>query len=130
MLICKFRLADFENLLREFPELEHQLLRDARNELAEIQHQLLLLGRKTAIERVASFVLSLSERAADRGEADSPVSIPMTRNSIGDYLGLTTESVSRSLSRLIKLGTISVDNSHQRVSIIDRDKLEELTGEF
>ena len=128
--ICKFKLVEFENLIEEFPELEHQLLKIARNELAEIQQQLLLLGRKTAIERLASFIISLSDRAVIRGEPDTPVSISMTRNSIGDYLGLTTESVSRSMTRLKKFGAIFVDNEHQRINILNRDKLEELTGEF
>jgi CRP/FNR family transcriptional regulator len=80
----------------------------ASHELAAAQEQMLLLGRKTAREKIASFLLMLSRRAAQRELPDDPVSVPMSRNDIGDYLGLTTETVSRTFSDLKGKGIIEL----------------------
>ncbi len=89
---------------------------------------MLLLGRKTAEERMATFILNLSDRAIRRGGTTGDlVALPMPRNDIGDYLGLTIETVSRSITRLKKLGTISLENS-RAVRIVDHDRLLELAG--
>ncbi|MBG06860.1 MAG: Crp/Fnr family transcriptional regulator [Rhodospirillaceae bacterium] len=98
--LCRFPTARFEALLEEFPKLEKQLLEVASNELAQAQDQMLLLGRKTAQEKVVSFLLSLSKRSHARGAPASPISLPMSRADIADYLGLTTETVSRTFTSL------------------------------
>lgn len=98
--LCRFPKPQFEALLDEFPKLEKQLLEVASNELVQAQDQMLLLGRKTAQEKVVSFLLSLSRRASRRGAAESPVNLPMSRSDIADYLGLTTETVSRTFTNL------------------------------
>lgn len=98
--LCRFPRPRFEALLDDFPKLEKQLLEVASNELAQAQDQMLLLGRKTAREKVVSFFLSLSERSQRRGGAPSPISLPMSRSDIADYLGLTTETVSRTFTNL------------------------------
>jgi len=67
---------------------------------------MLLLGRKTAREKVVSFLLSLSRRARRRGAPPSPVALPMSRADIADYLGLTTETVSRTFTALKGSGVI------------------------
>ena len=128
--LCKFKRIDLEKLFKEYPKMEARLLNMVRSELAEMQEQMLLLGRKTSIERVASFLLKLSDRAAVRGDPDNPVSIPMGRAGIGDYLGLSTESVSRSLTRLKKRGLIATENKMQRISIEKREDLIELAGGY
>ena len=97
----------FEALLDEFPKLEKQLLEVASNELAQAQDQMLLLGRKSAREKVVSFLLSVSERALQRGDAPSPISLPMSRADIADYLGLTLETVSRTFTNLIRVAVRS-----------------------
>ncbi len=74
------------------------------NELTRAQDQILLLGRKTADERVASFLLSMAERT---GAAAREISLPMTRLDMADYLGLTIETVSRVLTRLQREGLIA-----------------------
>jgi len=127
--MCRFPRAKLETLLKEFPKMETRLLGMARNELAEAQEQILLLGRKSAKERIASFLLMLSTRAERRGQPGNPVSIPMSRNDIGDFLGLTTETVSRTLTRLKRSSIITIDADHY-ISIADRDMLAEIAGGF
>lgn len=97
---CRFPRKAFRKLMHDSPELESELLSRASNELRAAHDQMLLLGRKTATERVASFLADLvarSERAG--GEAGRTV-VPMTRADMADYLGLTTETVSRAMTAL------------------------------
>ena len=94
-------------MLERFPKLERRLLGQASNELAVAQDQLVLLGRKTATEKVASFLLMISEHLRRNGLSDNPIWLPMTRQDIGDYLGLTTETASRMFAHLERRGAIS-----------------------
>ena len=121
--LCCFTRARFEAFLSDHPLLEHELYRMAAHELSAAQQQLVLLGRKTATERLASFLLLLADRA-DRlaGDKSSFVNLPMSRADIADYLGLTKETVSRIFSafradRLIRLRALNV------VEILDRPAL-------
>jgi CRP/FNR family transcriptional regulator len=107
--------------------VERRLLQIASTELAAAQDQMLLLGRKTATERVASFLLRLSERAVAHGRPGNPISLPMTRAEIGDYLGLTLETVSRTMTQLRKLGAIDLDNVNV-VRIASLETLRRLAG--
>lgn len=104
--LCRFPRRKLESLLDEFPRLEKRLLGMASNELVQAQDQILLLGRKTAQEKIVSFLLSLSTRAVRRGDGPSPISLPMGRADIADYLGLTTETVSRTITHLKRDGHI------------------------
>lgn len=104
--LCRFPRKRLEALFREMPKLERRLLGLASNELAAAQDQMLLLGRKTARERLASFLLMLSAGAKRRGLPTDPIVVPMTRNEIADYLGLTLETVSRNFSWLKTRGFI------------------------
>ena len=104
--LCRFPRRKLEALLDAFPRLEKRLLGMASNELVQAQDQILLLGRKTAQEKIVSFLLNLSERAVKRGDAPSPISLPMGRADIADYLGLTTETVSRTITHLKRDGFI------------------------
>ena len=79
--------------------MEKRLLTIASNELAAAQEQMVLLGRKTAREKLASFLMLLSRRMARLGKPDDVIELPMSRNDIGDYLGLTTETVSRTFTQ-------------------------------
>lgn len=127
--LCRFSRADLDTLMEQTPQLERRLLSMARYELAEAQDQILLLGRKTAKERIASFILMLSDRAVRRGESGNPVSIPMSRNDIGDYLGLTTETVSRTLTRLRSGGAIIME-SDRKVTLAEREVLQDIAEGF
>jgi CRP/FNR family transcriptional regulator len=124
---CRFRKADYRKILREMPELEHALLDRAAHELKAAHDQMLLLGRKTAMERLASFLFSLSERAMRAGGDGRLVDLPMTRAEIADYLGLTTETVSRVTTRLKTRGVIRLLTMHS-LSIERPDELLHLAG--
>ena len=83
-----------------------------------------MLGRKTAEEKLASFLLEM----LDRSPASDTIDLPMSRTDIADYLGLTIETVSRTFSSLKQHEVLSLPNAH-RVIILDRDALEELSGD-
>jgi CRP/FNR family transcriptional regulator, anaerobic regulatory protein len=89
------------------------------HELRAAQDQMLLLGRKAAAEKVASFLLLM----ADQQGSDDEISIPMARSDIADYLGLTTETVSRTFTKLKTEELIALPTPN-RVEIRDRDQLE------
>jgi len=125
--LCRFPRRRLETLMAAHPEMERRLLGLAGHELAEAQEQMLLLGRKTAQERLASFLLQLSQRARRRGRPDDPVDLPMGRSDIADYLGLTTETVSRGFTRLKTAGLIRLLPGH-RVALAERHRLEALAA--
>ncbi len=124
--LCRFPRRQLERLLDAFPKMERRLLAMASNELAAAQEQMMLLGRKTAHERIASFLLSLARREARHGAGDN-VMLPMTRTDIADYLGLTTETASRVFTSLKKRGYIELE-AGGRVRLADRDTLEEIAA--
>jgi CRP/FNR family transcriptional regulator len=128
-LLCRFPRHKLENLMQRLPKIEQRLLSIASNELAAAQEQMLLLGRKTAREKIASFLLMLSKRAKQRGQAGDPVSVPMSRTDIGDYLGLTTETVSRTFTQLKQDSIIQLLPNHQ-VRLAAQADLEEIAGGF
>ncbi|MGQ3040674.1 MAG: helix-turn-helix domain-containing protein [Brevundimonas sp.] len=103
---CRFRRSEYRDLIRETPSLEAALLERANHELAAAQNQMLLLGRKTALERIATFLLELPSHDPARVAPVGEVHLPMTRSEIADYLGLTIETVSRVLTRLKSRGVI------------------------
>lgn len=104
--VCRFRKPAFHALMAECPELEAALLARAGDELAAAREQLVLLGAKTAGARVASFLRSLPGADPMRPAPGGVVRLPMTRGEIADHLGLTLETVSRSLSQLKRTGVI------------------------
>jgi CRP/FNR family transcriptional regulator, anaerobic regulatory protein len=123
--LCRFPRSQLERLLDEYPKMEKRLLVMASNELAAAQDQMMLLGRKTAQEKVTSFLLALARRD-ERFNIDGEwVQLTMTRTDIADYLGLTTETVSRIFTGLRQRGCIELQGAG-RVKITDHDTLEEL----
>jgi CRP/FNR family transcriptional regulator len=124
---CRFRKGEYKSLLRELPDLEAALLDRACHELQAAQDQMLLLGRKSAAERLASFLLDLASRDRRSGGTGKVVRLPMTRGEIADYLGLTTETVSRTTTRLKTRGVIRL-LPHNAVEIVNPAALQALAG--
>jgi CRP/FNR family transcriptional regulator len=123
---CRFRRSTLLEKMAAHPELEHRLLSLASNELAAAQAQMLLLGRKSARERLASFILGLAERrSVGAGEA---MTLPMGRSDIADFLGLTIETVSRAFTAMRKDGLLTLPDKHS-VSITDLEGLREAAGD-
>jgi CRP/FNR family transcriptional regulator, anaerobic regulatory protein len=121
---CRFGRARFMGLLEEFPALEKEVLTRTSSDLAAAQDQMLLLGRKTARERVASFLRRHAERERraalvcgyEEGEGEGrAIGLPMGRADIADHLGLTIETVSRTLTSLRKEGIIELPAAHEVV---------------
>lgn len=103
---CRFRKSDYRTLIRETPALETTLLDRATHELVAAQNQMVLLGRKTALERVSTFLLDMPAHDPARRDPTETIRLPMTRTEIADYLGLSIETVSRVFTRLKTRGVI------------------------
>jgi CRP/FNR family transcriptional regulator, anaerobic regulatory protein len=123
---CVVRFSDFENLARQIPSLQHQFHRILSRELTQDQRHLLSLGSLRAEERLASFLLNLSDRLAARGYSPTEYHLRMSREEIGSYLGIQLETVSRLFSRFTESGLIQIKQRH--IKLIDMDGLLELAG--
>lgn len=126
--ICVFNRRDFDAFAREHPALEHKLLERTLGELDRTRRWMLLLGRKSASEKVASFLLEMTERLiepgckASFGMPNRHLTLPFSRQQIADVLGLTIETVSRQFTRL-KADRVIALPSRREVVILDHDAL-------
>jgi CRP/FNR family transcriptional regulator len=126
--LLRVRRADLDAELENNTGLRNELLAAVSEELRAAQDQLLLLGRKSAIERVASFIEFMAEQTSRQGDNSQIVDLPMTRVDIADYLGLTHETVCRAFSQLKAQGVLNI-HVHL-VEICQPDALAEIaTGE-
>lgn len=119
--VCVFPKRAFDRLTNECQTLERKLFELARSEVAAAREHMLLLGRKTASERVASFLIEMAVPSAGREPQEPRVHLPMARNEIADYLGLTMETVSRTLTKFRTQRLISLQTPDQiLLSRVDR----------
>lgn len=121
--LCKFPRRQFDKFVADHPELERRLYAVAAHELAAAREQLVLLGRKTAAERVASFLLMLVGRCLRHCEDE--LALPMSRSDIADYLGLRIETISRELTSL-KTSRIIQLTGRRSLKILDCDRLRQI----
>lgn len=112
-------------IAQDRPEITAKLLNCASKQLNQVQDHFVLLGRKCAQEKVASFILILARRYAKENATSVTFTLPMTRSDIADYLGTTIETVSRQLSSLRKTGVIDLPQISV-VHVRDMFELEEL----
>ena len=108
--VCEIPFTRLEGLFAEMPTLLHQFHRMMSQEITREQSVMLLLGNMRAEQRFAAFLVNLSSRYATRGYSSTAFQLRMTREEIGNYLGLTIESISRLLSKFKKRGWIQVNN--------------------
>ncbi|MQX38025.1 Crp/Fnr family transcriptional regulator [Roseospira navarrensis] len=106
--VCRLPMQRLNDLSETAPEVQHRIMLRMTAKLAQFHNHVLLLGRKTARERVATFLLSLSDRARRRGDPPSPLALPMGRADIADYIGLTVETVSRTMTAFKRDGLIDL----------------------
>ncbi len=117
--ICEIPFSQLEKLSHELPNLQHHFFAIMGNEIAKDQQIHTLLSSYSAEERTASFLLGLSSRYARVSLSPTRFLLPMTRGDIGEYLGLTVETVSRILTSLQKKGFIEVNNREIELKDID-----------
>jgi CRP/FNR family transcriptional regulator len=116
----------FDALLEKDPQASRRFYSLMREQLSAAHEQLLLLGRKNALERMATFLLSMADRTSSSPSAGAAeVELPMGRADIADYLGLTIETVSRVLTYLRSRRVIDMPSAH-RILFLDRECLEEI----
>jgi CRP/FNR family transcriptional regulator len=119
-MVCEIPYENLDTLSNTMPKLKKQVLRLMSHEIKTDQEMLTLLNRKNAEQRVATFLVSLSERYHSRGLSASEFRLTMTRSDIGNYIGLTVETISRLLNRFHKSGLINVDGKLISINDIDR----------
>ncbi len=130
--VCLFPRSAFDAFAREHPDLQHKLLQRTLDELDRARQWMLLLGRKTASERIATLLIEISERLGESGCAAivpflDRFELPMDRRQMGDILGLTIETVSRQLTKLKQANLIDLPD-RRTVLIRDRRRLEQIAG--
>ena len=107
---------------RHDPDLHQILVTAALQEISAMQDHFMMLGRKSAAEKVASFLKVLLERIEEAGSTPLVIELPMTRSDIADFLGLTTETVSRCFTALRKAGIIHLSGIN-KVEVLDQSAL-------
>jgi CRP/FNR family transcriptional regulator len=130
--LCLFTRTRFERILRETPALEKRLLEMTLDELDAARDWMLLLGRKTAREKIATFLTILARRSAaldNKAPGDGlGFELPLTREAIADYLGLTIETVSRQITGLRKSGVIELTDA-RNIQVPNYTELLNASGE-
>lgn len=132
--LCSFSRSGFERVLAENPDVEKFMLKAKLDEIDKARAWMLVLGRKSAEERVATLLLMLAEREAKsirhegRAPTDVTFELPLTRAEMGDYLGLTLETVSRQFSKLRDAGLISFED-HRDVRVPSIARLAHVAGD-
>jgi CRP/FNR family transcriptional regulator len=127
--LCRFERKPFERLVIETPHVAQRLMELALDELDAARDWMLLLGRKTAREKIATFIDMLARRNITGAHgADITLEIPMTRDQIANYLGLTLETVSRQFNALKKEGVISF-SGRKHIEVVDLGALRHATGD-
>ena len=122
--VCVIPFARLEEVSREVRNLQHQFHKVMSREIVRDQGVMMLLGTMRAEERLAAFLINLSQRFVARGYSPSEFHLRMTREEIGSYLGLKLETVSRIFSKFQEQGLIAVQQKHIR--ILDTDGLKQL----
>ncbi|OOF20440.1 MULTISPECIES: FNR family transcription factor [Salinivibrio] len=126
-MICEIPYETLDDLSGSMPKLRQQIMRLMSNEIKGDQDMILLLSKKTAEERLAAFLYSLSKRFAQRGFSPREFRLTMTRGDIGNYLGLTVETISRLLGRFQKSEILAVKGKY--ITILNLEELARLAGE-
>lgn len=121
--LCVFGRAAFDRFAREHEDVGHALLERTLTELDRARHWMLLLGRKSACERVASLLLEMATRFG----IDQTITLPLTRQQMADVLGLTIETVSRSLTKLKMAGIISLPGA-RLLAVDEPEKLKRIAS--
>lgn len=124
--VCEIPFSHLENLSSQIPSLKHQMFKVMSRKIGDDQQMMVLLGKKNADEKVASFLLNLSNRFKKRGYSATSFRLSMSRGEVGNYLGLAVETVSRVITRFQKSELIQVEG--KEISIINLPEMQKLVG--
>jgi len=124
--ICEIPFTSLEKLSTSMPALQRHFFQLMSHEITEDQQLITLLSKNSADERVAALILSISTRNARRKLSATQFRLPMSRVDIGNYLGLTVETVSRVLGRMQKMELLRVDN--KEIEILDAQGLRNMAN--
>jgi CRP/FNR family transcriptional regulator len=124
--VCEIPFDHLDELADQLPQLRRQLMRVMSREIRDDQQMMLLLSKKSADERIATFLVNLSARFRARGFSAQQFRLSMSRNEIGNYLGLAVETVSRVFTRFQQSGMIEAEG--KEVHILDSIQLCALAG--
>ena len=119
--VCELAYDQLNSLCKQLPGMHDQIMHIVGKEITADQQMLMLLGKRNAEERLASFLLSLSSRYKKRGLSPDQFYLPMSRQDIGNYLGLAIETISRLFARLQDEGILTVDK--KLITICKQDTL-------
>ena len=122
--VCVIRLSNIDDISRYVPSLQQQVRRIMSKEIARAHQVLLALGSMRSEARLAAFLLNLSDRLTSLGYSSTDFLMRMSREEIGNYLGLTLETVSRLFSRFAREGLITVNQ--REVKLLNLSALKEL----
>lgn len=121
-MVCELPYETLDKMAVQFPKLRHQIMSFMSAEIKQDHDLMMLLNKRTAEERLIYFLAHLSKRFEERGFSPRQFNLSMTRNEIGNYLGLTVETISRLLTRFQKEGIIQVDG--KLITILDFEAMD------
>lgn len=124
--VCEIPFERLDELSVSLPQLRRQLMRVMSREIRDDQQMMLLLSKKTADERIATFLVNLSARFSARGFSANQFRLAMSRNEIGNHLGLAVETVSRVFTRFQQSKLLEAEG--KEVHILDPIELCALAG--
>ncbi len=123
-VVDAYKRSQFARLLHDDPAFGQQLMSSMLHNLERAHEHMVLLGRKTAQEKMATFLLDMAERL----ERNDRVELPMQRTDIADHLGLTIETVSRTLTQMVRAGLIKLAAAGRTIILSDRAGLQQLNA--
>ena len=124
--ICEIPFHHLEELSSTIPSLQHQMYRLLSREIGHDEDMLTLLGKRNAEERLAAFLLGLSDRFKRRGFSSSDFYLSMSRHEIGNYLGLAVETISRLFTRFQDDGLLKVERKH--IQLLQNERLQAIVS--
>lgn len=126
--LCRFERRSFEKLVTDVPHISQRVMEMALDELNAAREWMVLLGRKTAREKIATFIEMVVRRDTVPSHPGKPHTLPLTREEIANFLGLTLETVSRQLSAMKKEGILTFAD-RRMFSVLDLAALQDATGD-
>ena len=124
--VCEVSIDRFEELARKDVAIQHEIIKIMSAEVRHTQELVLLLGKHNAEERLAAFLLSLSQQFAQRHYSTIEFNLSMSRSDIGNYLGVAEETVCRIFARFQEAGLVTSEG--RRIKLNDLERLQRIAN--